>query len=416
MLSELTTEIQKSCALHCPKNEHVLVLQDTSEVNYHAHNGRFKVNDPHLGVLSNNISTGLLAHAGLAVSASTELPIGLSYIEINHRPFDRTPVTSHQREQLPLKDKESYRWLQTVEQSRKCLSDASQVTVIGDRESDIYELFACRADSQTHILVRNYNDRKTASGKKISNHFDEKQWEGEKVVTLVGNQHRPTRQATLQFRWTELNLAPPDKRKKLLQDYPMVNLWGVEVMEIPASVPEGEEGIHWRLLTTHPVVDLEMANQITHWYSLRWLIEELFRILKQGLNVEKSQFETGIALKKLLTLSLHASWKILLMKQNRLNTHQLDADICFSAQQIQCLQALQPGLQGKTNKQQNPFKVDSLAWAAWLIARLGGWKPAPLDKRPFGVVSLARGMQVFQNQFNGWLVAMNMKNSNTFPT
>lgn len=416
MLEEITHEVQKACSLQYPEGEHVLVVQDTTEVNYNAHNGRFKVNDPDLGVLSNNISTGLLAHAGLAISATTALPFGLSYVNVNNRAFERVSLTSHQKEKRPLEEKESYRWLQTVEESRKSLPQAKLLTVIGDRESDIYELFACRADAQTHILVRNSKDRRTLNGEKISSFFAQQEWKGEKKIKIVGNQNRQTREAILQFRWTELLLTPSDKRKQLLKDYPAVKVWGVEVKEIPTSVPPNEDAIHWRLLTTHPVENLEKAQQITHWYTLRWLIEELFRILKQGLNVEESQFETGIALKKLLTLALYTSWKILLMKQERLGVHQVKASSCLDAEQVKYLKALQPSLQGKTKLQQNPFEIETLAWAAWLIARLGGWKPAPLNKRPFGVVSLCRGMQVFQNQFQGWLIAMSLRNSNTFPT
>lgn len=416
-LADIVATIEEACSRQCPKGEHVLVMQDTTEVNYSAHEGRFKITDPDLGVLSNGRYTGLWAHAGLAVSATTQLPFGLCHVEVNHRPFVRAIRSNNEREKLPLQEKASYRWWQTVHKSRLCLPQASQVTIIGDRESDIYELFSQRPDQHTHILVRSNADRITADGVKISTALSKQPWDGCQTIELAGNQHRHGRMATLRFRWCSLVITPSAVRKKLFNEFPQTQVWAIQIEEIPASVPIGEQPIHWRLLTTHPVESLQMAQQVTQWYVLRWLIEELFRILKQGLNVEQSQFETGIALKKLLTLSLEASWKIVLMKQERRGEKQLAASCCFNKEQIQVLKALQPTLEGKTYQQQNPFSKESLAWAAWLIARLGGWKPAPLDKRPFGVISLCRGMQTFNKQFQGWLIAMTMlQDPNSFPT
>lgn len=123
-----------------------------------------------------------------------------------------------------------------------------------------------------------------------------------------------------------------------------------------------------------------------------------------------------MALKKLLALSLNTAWKTLLLKQEREGEHHQPASMCFSEQEIVLLRALQASLQGSTIKQQNPHQKGSLAWAAWLIARLGGWKPAPLDKRPFGVISLCRGMQVFQQRYQGWQLAQHLQNPETFPT
>lgn len=414
---ELSNVFGESCAARCPEDGHVLVLQDTSEVNYNNHNGRFKVNDPDLGVLSNNKSTGLLLHAGLAVSAHTQLPFGIAHAQVEHRPFERVLRTSLEREMLPLEEKESYRWLETMQQSRRVLKQAASVTMVGDRESDIYELFAERPDRDTHLLVRSHTDRRTVNGDKLSDCLARSPWQGSKIVAVSANEHRSARQAVLQVRYTSVMLPPPAKRKSLLQDYSYQQVWLVELLETPDSVPPQEDPIHWRLLTTHSATSLEDALQISEWYTLRWLIEELFRILKQGLNVEESQFERGAALKKLLLLSLQTSWKILLMKQERQGNNQQDASACFSSQQVDFLQAMQPQLEGSTAKQCNPHPSKSLAWAAWLIARLGGWKPSPLDKRPFGVVSLARGMQAFQQRWQGWQMAQQYaQNPQTFPT
>lgn len=42
----------------------------------------------------------------------------------------------------PLADKESQRWLSTAERAKEMLASAAMVTVIADRESDIYAEWA----------------------------------------------------------------------------------------------------------------------------------------------------------------------------------------------------------------------------------------------------------------------------------
>lgn len=283
-LMEIVCQLGQSCASHCPEGGHVLVMQDTTEVNYNHHNGRFKINDAHLGVLSNNLSTGLMLHAALAIGAENALPFGLPYLEVNNRPFVRAARSKLEREAQPLEEKESYRWLQTMRESRSCLSQAGQLTLIGDRESDIYELFVQRPDQHTHLLVRSNVDRLTSGGEnrtteRLSHCLDKQPWQEEKVITLAANQHREQRQARLACRWCQVNLPAPAKRKALRKDEAILyseqaQLWVVEVMECPESVPQGEAPIHWRLLTTHRVEESEMAWLIVHWYSLRWLIED----------------------------------------------------------------------------------------------------------------------------------------------
>jgi hypothetical protein len=79
----------------------------------------------------------------------------------------------------------------------------------------------------------------------------------------------------------------------------------VVVCEHPDSVSPDEEPICWRLSTTHEVISIKQAILIVKWYKWRWFIEGFFRVLKtQGLEVESSQFKTGIARKKLVVLYL----------------------------------------------------------------------------------------------------------------
>ncbi|MDP3533680.1 MAG: hypothetical protein Q8S31_10395 [Alphaproteobacteria bacterium] len=53
--------------------------------------------------------------------------------------WQRTSESRENYKSLPIEEKESYRWLETALNSKKSLSMASKITIIADRESDIYE-------------------------------------------------------------------------------------------------------------------------------------------------------------------------------------------------------------------------------------------------------------------------------------
>jgi hypothetical protein len=49
----------------------------------------------------------------------------------------------------------------------------------------------------------------------------------------------------------------------------------------------------------------------------------------------------------------------------------------------------------------NPQQRHSLAWAAWIIARLGGWNGYPSSKPP-GPITLRHGLEYFHAIAKGW--------------
>jgi hypothetical protein len=69
-----------------------------------------------------------------------------------------------------------------------------------------------------------------------------------------------------------------------------------------------------------------------------------------------------------------------------------------------CQQQVAPTLQGRTRKQQNPYPKNSLPWATWIIARLGGWS-GYRSQRPPGMPTLVHGLRQFEAIFLGWKLA-----------
>ena len=138
------------------------------------------------------------------------------------------------------------------------------------------------------------------------------------------------------------------------------------------------------MLTTHKVNDLADARRIVGFYRLRWTIEQLFRTLKtQGFNIEAlRQAEEG-PLEKLVAASIIAAITMLQLVHERDGRGGRSLQDAFDLEDQPALERVSQSLEGKTERQKNPHPKGSLAFAAWVFARLGGWtgyygKPGPV--------------------------------------
>lgn len=170
------------------------------------------------------------------------------------------------------------------------------------------------------------------------------------------------------------------------------------------NVKENEEGICWRLLTTCTANTLQDACQIIEWYTARWFIEELFRVIKkENYNIEASELERGWALRKLFILILDTAIKLfqLYICRDIEEGETANSIASFSKEEFKCLEKLQTSLEGKTAKQRNPYKQHSLQWVIWILARIGGWKGYQSQRKP-GLSTIINGLDKFYTIYNGW--------------
>jgi hypothetical protein len=186
-----------------------------------------------------------------------------------------------------------------------------------------------------------------------------------------------------------------------------VEMWVVDVLEI--DPPAGLEPVHWRLLTTHPVNSVAEARQIVVWYRMRWIIEQVFRALKShGLRIEDSQMEDAGSFVKLAVVALIAavrSMQLVLARDG--STGQPITDAVDPAD-LPALQDLNVTLQGRTEKLKNPHDPRSLAWFAWIVARLGGWSGyTSKGYKPAGPKTMHHGLIRLDPILLGWRLAKN---------
>ena len=368
---------------------HVLAIQDTSEINYPTTNDQRRG----LGKIGKGGGRGLLLHAMLGLDAENGELLGLVGGEIWTRAG--RVATPHSKRKLA--DKESQRWLSTAQSAKVVLAKAAMVTEISDRESDIYAKWARVPGPSFHILTRAMHDRSIAGGGKLSTAA--LTTAGQARLDLRARAGRAYRKAVIEVRFGKVSLKRPGNTlEKRLPKTVAVSL--VEVAEI--DPPDGVEPILWRLLTTHEVEDPAMAWQVVDWYRQRWTIEQFFRTLKQqGLRLEDSQLETAERLIKLTAIAARAAAVIMQLVQARDGKSHQSASIAFNAHELDTLRALLSEVEGKTTLQKNPHPTDTMAWAAWIIAKLGGWDGYPKSKPP-GPITFRHGLQYFRSIAYGW--------------
>ena len=175
----------------------------------------------------------------------------------------------------------------------------------------------------------------------------------------------------------------------------------VDVREEMAPAGAGQP-LLWRLLTTLPVATLEDAQEVVRLYRLRWRIEEVFRILKgNGLNIEDSQLETAGRLINLAALGLVSAARIIQLVDARDASSRPATDI-IDPDDIPAAAAIGATLEGGSQRQKNPHPPASLAWLAWIVARLGGWN---CYYKPPGPKTMARGLDRLLDRITGFRLA-----------
>lgn len=372
---------------------HVLSIQDTTELNYQRHARRTRG----LGTVGNGTDAGFFLHPTLAIDADSGHCLGLVGAQV----YARHEGATVDRRKRPIEEKESYRWLQGVETADEVLKEAAHVTHVQDREGDIYEQFAMPRAAHSDLLIRICQDRKLTSDKLLFATMSAMPVVHRFRLTLKAQPgKRKARTAKLELRFGEVTIARPVNMSVRVAP-PQVTLRVVDVCEY--DTPPGEKPIHWRLGTTHEVKDVSAALQIVGWYRLRWNIEQLFWVMKsQGFDIESSQLETADALMKLAIITARTACRVMRLVRARDGQVPEAACVLFEPDQIELLATLQLKLEGRTARQKNPHPPATLAWASWIIARLGGWKSSSKSESPPGALTMRRGLAEFDRIWHGY--------------
>ncbi len=198
------------------------------------------------------------------------------------------------------------------------------------------------------------------------------------------------RDAILEVKSTQVTLTPSRKLSQVIKE--QVTLSVVEAKEI--NPPVGAESVHWILFTTISVNGYEEALEILKFYSMRWRIEEYFRVLKSGCTVEKCCLSEGARLRKYLNLFSVIAWRIFWLKTIRRIAPEASCELVLTKDEWHCLYLR------KNKNSPIPPKPPPIADAIVWIASLGGFLARKNDREP-GMISLWRGWSRLQDLVHG---------------
>jgi DDE family transposase len=357
------------------RGRRILAVQDTSEINFSGRDRKRRG----FGPAGNGKTPGFFIHPVIAVDVETEAVVGLVDATI----WTRRLGKSSPRRDRPFEDKESARWLSGCTTAALRLDEAAAVTMVADRESDIYPLFA-RRPAELDLIVRVAQNRSLANGDRLFEALGEAPRLATRQVKVAprgpGDKGRI---AEIELRSTVVSIARP--RNGCDQALPeTIAMTFLEAREV--APPPSKTALLWRLLTTHAIDTAADAEQIINLYRLRWRIEQLFRSLKSdGLALEDSQVVDAERLFNLTALAVVAAIRTMQLVDARDGSPRPASDVVDNDFAV-ALERLSRKLEGATAKQKNPHPPGSLAFVAWIAARLGGWncyygKPGPKTMR-----------------------------------
>jgi hypothetical protein len=340
-------------------------------VTYNVNSGRDKA-----GRLRSHTVCGILMHSSLAVTTEA-LPLGLASVKFWSRKKFKGVAALKKKVNLtriPIEKKESVRWLENLRQSTALLGDPDRCVHIGDRESDIYELFCTAKEIGTHFLVRTCVDRLAGDGNHtVADEMKKAKIRGRHRIEVRDAEANPDI-AVLDIKYERIWLLPPIGKQKR---YPSLELTVIHAQE--RGKPKNRKRIDWKLITDLPVRSLKDAVEKMQWYAMRWKIELFHKILKSGCKAEESKLRTAERLVNLISIFCIVSWRIFWMTMLNRAAPKAPPNLALTATEMHLLDHLVP------DKHAPPHRK-SVSRYIIKIARLGGYLARANDPAPGNIV------------------------------
>ena len=355
----------------------VLLIQDTTEINLHGHK---KTED--IGYCS-NITRGIRVHSCIAISPEG-VPFGLLSQSYETREEAKSPLSKHEKSLLPIEDKESFRWIETLINSTVEIPKGVHFITICDREGDIYEFYSEAIKRGEDFIIRAVQNRRTDENEKILTKLREAKPIDKVMIHIPRNSRKniPAREVEMEIAYAQVNIIKPTKIKdKQIAPQLPINL--VRITEIKPQ--KNEEKIEWILATNLPLSDNSSVMEIVEHYTQRWKIERFHYVLKSGLGAEKIQQRSYETIKPVLLIYSVIALYILSITYMSRVLPDLPCTIFFDDDEWQYLYRIIH----KTKKA--PKTPYSISEAVAYLGELGSYKRAPSDGPP-GVKSIWNGL------------------------
>jgi hypothetical protein len=324
----------------------------------------------------------MLMHSSLAVTTQG-LPVGLAAVKFwTRKKFKGTAALKRNINptRVPIEQKESVRWLENFRQSIELLGEPTRFVHVGDRESDIFELYCLTRDLGSHFLVRACVDRLAGDGgHTIADEMNTTRLKGLHRIEVRTANGEMTKVA-LEIRFKRMIVQPPIGKKKR---YPPLDLTVIHATE--RGAPKGRKPIVWKLITDLPVRGRAEAIEKINWYAMRWKIETFHKVLKSGCQAEASKLRTAERLANLMAVFCILSWRVLWLTMLARAEPHASPSIAFTENEVALLDLLVSDTGHRQAKQ------GTLGFYLIKLARLGGYLARAGDPPP-GAIVIWRGL------------------------
>jgi hypothetical protein len=362
----------------------ILVLHDTTELSYQRKRPErigitYRINSgkDKAGRYRMHTVCGLLMHSSLAVTVEG-LPLGLAAVKFwTRQKFKGTAALKKKINptRVPIERKESIRWLDNMRQSTTLFGNPARCVHIGDRESDIYELFCTAQELGTHFLVRSCVDRLAGNGTHtIADEMTEAPLAGVHHVEVCDRNGR-IETAAVEIRYRSLCVRPPIGKQKR---YPALTLTVLQAQE--RDEPADRPRIDWQLISDLPVHSHESAVEKLRWYALRWKIEMFHKILKSGCQAEAVRLRTAERLVKLIAVFCILAWRVFWMTMINRSMPHAEPDLALTKIETKLLDRLVADRDDRRSQEK------TLSTYLIKVARLGGYLARSSDPPPGNTV------------------------------
>ena len=270
--------------------------------------------------------------------------------------------------------------LRDIDKAAETLPRKTLVLSVMDREADFFALFAeQRKLKRAHVLVRAKHDR--SMGKKQDSLFKAmRKGKYAEIVALsvsrvsrreksgrVTHKGRKARNARMELRFRRVMLPATGGSRE-----DPVPVWAIHMREI--APPEGAKRIEWYLLTTVEITTATEAMQIVEYYTLRWRVEDIFRVLKTGCRIEKLRMQQAEALHKAITLHMVTAWRIMLLTLLGRLSSDMEAEVIFTEAELFVMRTYA--------RKYRLVEHTDLASAILMVALMGGYMNRKSDPPP----------------------------------
>jgi hypothetical protein len=359
----------------------IFVLHDTTEFTFQreasaaigvtksVNSGRDKA-----GRVRSHTVCGILMHSSLALTTEG-VPLGLAAVKVwTRQKFKGTAALKKKINptRVPIEKKESIRWLNNLAHSTELLGDPGRCVHIGDRESDIYELFCLAHEVGTHFLLRTCVNRRAGDGDHtVADEMTQVAVKKRHRIGVRDNNGDPDH-AVLEIKYRKIRVLPPIGKWKR---YSPLELTVIHAEE--AATPRNRKKISWKLITDLPVDSAHAAVEKLEWYAMRWKIEVFHKILKSGCKAEDSKLRTAQRLANLIAVFCIVSWRVFWMTMLNRSVPGAPAELALTETEIHVLDHL---------LRTDLTKRKTLSCYLLKIARLGGYLARASDPPPGNIV------------------------------